>query len=174
MDWTTTLMPSMPIAELIVRGGSITFLALMVLLRIIGQRESGGIGLTDLLVVVLVADAAGAGMMADAQSVGDGLVVAATMLFWSVGIDAAAYRWPRLARLVKSRPRPLITDGQFNRRAMRREFMTEQEVLSQLRLHGIADPNRVARAYLEPNGMISIIPKSGTGTVDPPPAAPSV
>ncbi|WP_420750901.1 DUF421 domain-containing protein [Rhodococcus sp. O3] len=167
MDWTTTLMPSMPTVELIARG-AITFLALMVLLRIIGQRESGGIGLTDLLVVVLVANAAGAGMMAGAQSVGDGLVVAATMLFCSVGIDAAAYRWPRLARLVKSRPRPLITDGQFNRRALRREFMTEQEVLSQLRLHGISDADEVARAYLEPNGMISIIPRSGAGTVEPP------
>jgi uncharacterized membrane protein YcaP (DUF421 family) len=35
--------------------------------------------------------------------------------------------------------------------------MTRDEVLSQLRLHGIQDLAEVERAYLEPNGMISVI-----------------
>jgi uncharacterized membrane protein YcaP (DUF421 family) len=42
----------------------------------------------------------------------------------------------------------LISAGQFNRRLMSREFMTEDEVLSQLRLQGISVPTVVARAYL--------------------------
>ncbi|MBR8639951.1 DUF421 domain-containing protein [Streptomyces tuirus] len=40
---------------------------------------------------------------------------------------------------------------------MRRELMTTQELLSRLRLHGIRDPARVHLAYLEPNGMISVL-----------------
>ncbi len=40
---------------------------------------------------------------------------------------------------------------------MRRELMTEEEVHSQLRLHGIEDVSTVERAYIEPNGMISVI-----------------
>ncbi len=32
--------------------------------------------------------------------------------------------------------------------------MTKDEVLSRLRLHGVADISRVERAYFEPNGMI--------------------
>lgn len=43
------------------------------------------------------------------------------------------------------------------------------EVFSQLRLHGIRDLGQVSRAYLEPNGMISVIRHDDTGT-DPPPA----
>jgi uncharacterized membrane protein YcaP (DUF421 family) len=35
--------------------------------------------------------------------------------------------------------------------------MTRDELRSQLRLHGIDDPAEVDRAYLEANGMISII-----------------
>ena len=35
--------------------------------------------------------------------------------------------------------------------------MTRDEVLSQLRLHGVQDLDEVERAYLEPNGMISVI-----------------
>lgn len=158
MDWSVILPPSESILELIARG-SITFLLLVLLLRLVGQRESGGLGITDLLVVVLMADAASAGMTGNADTIGDGLVLAATMLFWSVTLDGIAYRWPAIAHLVKARPRPLVLDGRLDRRVMRREFITEEEVLTQLRLHGYSDIDMIARAYLEPNGMISIVPK---------------
>ncbi|NMR20021.1 DUF421 domain-containing protein [Cellulomonas fimi] len=154
---------SIPVLEIVLRG-TVTFLALLALMRIVGQRESGGLGLTDVLVVVLVADAASSGMTGDVDSITEGLLLACTILFWSVVVDAAAYRWPRLAAIVKARPRPLIEDGRLNRHAMRREFMSHDEVLSQLRLHGIEDLAEVRRAYLEPNGMISIIRSDG---VDP-------
>ncbi|MDO3700828.1 DUF421 domain-containing protein [Micromonospora sp. C28SCA-DRY-2] len=78
-------------------------------------------------------------------------------MFWSVALDALAYRWPRLAVLLKARPRLLIVDGRLNRAVMRREFMTYDEVRSQLRPHGIEDITHVRRAYLEPNGMISVL-----------------
>jgi uncharacterized membrane protein YcaP (DUF421 family) len=168
-DWRAIFEPSASLLELFVRG-TVTFLALMVLLRVVGQRESGGLGLTDLLVVVLVADAASAGLTGGVDSIPDGLLLVVTILFWSVALDAVAYRWPRVAAVIKARPRPLIKDGRLDRRVMRREFMTREEVLSQLRLHGIEDPAEVRRAYLEPNGMISVIRRGGAGadSAEPP------
>jgi uncharacterized membrane protein YcaP (DUF421 family) len=85
------------------------------------------------------------------------MVAVVTILFWSVAVDAVAYRFPRIAPLLKARARPLIEDGRLNRRVMRREFMAPDEVLSQLRLHGIEDIADVERAFIEPNGMISVI-----------------
>lgn len=157
LDWPSFLTPSVPLLELVVRG-TITFLALMLLLRLTGQRESGGLGLTDLLLVVLVADAASTGLTGDAETIGDGLILVCTIIVWSVCLDAVSYRWPWLARVLKSRPKPLIENGMLNRRAMRREFLTRGEVMSQLRLQGIDDLSGVRRAFIEPNGMISVIP----------------
>lgn len=37
--------------------------------------------------------------------------------------------------------------------------MHEDELMEELRLHGITDVSEVARAYLEPNGMVSIVRK---------------
>lgn len=54
-------------------------------------------------------------------------------------------------------PSLLIKGGRVDRRAMLRELMTEDEVRSQLRLHGIEDLTRIHRAYIEPNGMVSVI-----------------
>jgi uncharacterized membrane protein YcaP (DUF421 family) len=55
---------------------------------------------------------------------------------------------------------------------LRREFMTREEVLTQLRLHGIQDASQVKRAYLEPNGMISVV-RRGDGEVDEPTEPPA-
>lgn len=170
MDWEGVFVPTTPVVELVARG-TVTFLALMALLRVVGQRESGGLGLTDLLVVVLVADAASAGLTGGAESIGDGFVLVASILAWSVVLDAVAYRWPRVGRVLKARPKPLIVDGRLDRRVMRREFMSDDEVSSQLRLHGLTDVSEVHRAYVEPNGMVSVIPRECPETTEalPPP-----
>lgn len=159
-DWVDMFTFSAPVLEQIIRG-TITYLVLLLLMRLVGQREAGGLGLTDVLVVVLVADAASAGLTGSAESLVDGMLLVGTILFWSLAVDALAYRWPRFAGLVKARPRPLIKDGELNRHTLRRELMSEEEVASQLRLHGIENPEQVARAFMEPNGMISIIRREG-------------
>ncbi|HEY6738351.1 MAG TPA: YetF domain-containing protein [Actinopolymorphaceae bacterium] len=110
-------------------------MALLLLLRFTGQREAGGLGITDVLLVVLVA----------------------VILLWSVVVDAIAYRWPALGRFLKARPRLLIRDGEPHPPGARRELMGRVELMSQLRLHGIEDPGEVERAYIEPNGMISVV-----------------
>lgn len=155
-DWGAIFLVTTPVGEIFVRG-TVTYLALLLMMRVAGQRESGGLGITDVLLVVLVAQATAGGLTGDSRSVTDGLLLVVTILMWSIVVDAVAYRWPRAADLLKARPRPLIDDGRLNHKVMRREFMTREEVLTQLRLHGIEDPSLVKRAYLEPNGMISVV-----------------
>lgn len=160
IDWESILVPSTPLLELFVRG-TLTYLGLMVMARVVGRRKSGGLGITDLLVVVLVAEAASNGVAGDYTAVPDGLIIVATILFWSVVLDALAYWSPQLATIIDGQPRTLITNGTIQRRAARWELVTDAEVLSQLRLHGITDLHEVRRAYLEPNGQISVIRADG-------------
>ena len=166
-EWGEIFRPSTPIAEIVVRG-TVMFLAIFAMMRISGQRESGVHSLTDLLVVVLVAEAAAHGMAGEASGIVDSVLLVATILAWSVGLDAIAYRWPRVAPLLKPRARPLIVDGRVDRRALRREFMQHEELLAELRLHGITDVRDVSRAYLEGNGAVSVI-RADRGESDDPP-----
>jgi uncharacterized membrane protein YcaP (DUF421 family) len=61
VDWGRAFLPQTPVLELVVRG-SVIYLALFLLLCLLLKRQSGTLGLTDLLVVVLIADAAQNGM----------------------------------------------------------------------------------------------------------------
>jgi uncharacterized membrane protein YcaP (DUF421 family) len=67
--------------------GSTVYLTLFFLLRIVLRRESGGMGITDLLVIVLLADAVQNAMAGDYHSVPDGLLLGATLIFWSFALD---------------------------------------------------------------------------------------
>jgi uncharacterized membrane protein YcaP (DUF421 family) len=164
-DWGAIFDPSLPLLEILARG-TLTYIGLLVMLRIVGQREAGAIGLHDLVVIVLIAEAAG-NTLGQYDAIPDGLMIVATILAWSVAIDAIAWRWPSLGAILKPRPKPIVEDGSLNDKVLRRELMTEDEVLSQLRLHGVDDISQVKRAYIEPNGMISVLRKDG-GEVEAP------
>jgi uncharacterized membrane protein YcaP (DUF421 family) len=108
---------------------------------------------------VFIADAAQNGMSANYQSLTDGLVLVATIVFWSLAMNAAAYRWAWAARLMKPKPILLIDGGRFHRRNMRRELITEEEVMSELRKRGVHDLADVESVQMESDGEISVVPK---------------
>lgn len=170
MDWISILTPSVPLLETFVRG-TVVFLVLLLLLRVVGQREAGALGITDVLLIVLIAEAAAVGLHGEASGLADGLFLVATILFWSVVIDAISYFFPSAARVLKAGAKVLIKNGQLNRRVMLRELITPDEVAAQLRLHGIHNIDVVEMARIEPNGMISVVRKDDKETepVDPPP-----
>ena len=175
-DWSAVFVPAVPVLEVVVRG-TLVLLALTVMLWVAGQREAGGLGITDLLVVVLVATAVGDGMGGGLESVTEALVLVGTILLWSVALDAATYRVPLLRRLLKAHPRPLIEGGRPNDHVLRREFLNREELESQLRLHGVRDISDVTVAYLEPNGMISVFRSDDEGRsegTEAPPRPPEV
>lgn len=79
IDWAKLFEFSTPALEIVVRG-TVMYLALFAMLRFILRRETGSLGITDLLVVVLVADAAQNGMAGSYRSISDGLLLVATII----------------------------------------------------------------------------------------------
>jgi hypothetical protein len=61
VDWHNVFVPNLGIAEIVVRG-TLMYLALFAILRFIGRRQAGHFGPADLLVIVLIADAAQNGL----------------------------------------------------------------------------------------------------------------
>jgi uncharacterized membrane protein YcaP (DUF421 family) len=156
IDWKGAFVPTVSILEIIVRG-TLTYLALFSLMRFVLKREAGVIGLADLLVVVLIADAAQNAMASEYKSITEGIALVATLVFWDFALDWLGYRFPRLQRLLHPPPLPLIENGQMLRRNMRRELIGEQELMSYLREQGVEDVAEVKEAYMEGDGRISMI-----------------
>jgi uncharacterized membrane protein YcaP (DUF421 family) len=157
IDWNSVFIPSMHLADIVLRG-TIVYLFLFVILRML-RREAGAIGIADLLVVVLIADAAQNAMGSDYKSITEGIVLVATIASWDYFIDWLGYRFPRL-RFVRPAPLPLIKNGRILRKNLRQELIAEEELMSLLRQQGIEDVARVKKCFLEADGHISVIKAS--------------
>lgn len=160
VDWAQIFKPDTSPLEIFVRG-SIVYLALFSLLRFVLRREAGTVGMSDLLVVVLIADAAQNAMAGNYNSVPDGILLVATIVFWSFALEWLGYHVPWIGRIVHPPPLPLVRDGRLLRQNMRRELITEEELMSQLRQQGVEDLAMVRTACMEGDGRISVIKRNG-------------
>src|SRR5690606_15691186 len=142
--------------EIVIRGTAMYWF-IFLLLRMAGRRDVGSVGIADMLVLVLVADAASNAMSGDYKSISDGAILVATLVGWTVAIDRLTYFITPLGKLLTADRVCLIQDGQLCRRNMRKEYITKDELLSELRQQGIEELAQVRRAYIEADGNISII-----------------
>jgi uncharacterized membrane protein YcaP (DUF421 family) len=159
IDWHGVFVPTVSLPELVLRG-TLMYLGIFVLMRL-SRRVVGSISTADMLIVVVVADAAQNGMSADYHSVTEGALLVGTIFAWNWFMDWLEFRFPRLQPILEGRPLPIIRNGRINRRNMRAEMITMAELTSQLREHGVDDVRTVKRCCLEADGRLSVIAMSG-------------
>jgi uncharacterized membrane protein YcaP (DUF421 family) len=161
-DIGAALTPDVSILETIVRG-VVMYLSIFVLLRVILRGRTSAVTVSDLLVLVLIADAAQNAMAAEYSSITNGIVLVATIVLTSFTMDWLAFRFAWVRSFVHPEHKPLVVDGRVLRRTLSEELMTEEELMTQLRLNGVEDPSEVKAAYLEGNGEISVIKRPNGG-----------
>ena len=162
IDWQAVFVPTVPLLEIVLRG-TLVYLMLFILLRVL-RREAGGLGIADILVIVLIADASQNAMASEYKSITEGAVLVATIAFWDYTLDFLGYHFPRFGRFVRPAPLPLIKAGKLLRKNMRQEMITEEELLGQLREQGVDSPNEVKKCFLEGDGRISVIKVKAEGS----------
>jgi uncharacterized membrane protein YcaP (DUF421 family) len=166
IDWHKLFVPTGSLLEIVFRGTAV-YLAIFVAMRLLPRRTIGGMGAADLLVIVIIADAVQNAMSGAYESITEGLLLAAVIFGWATLIDWIDFKLPHL-HLAEGGPLLLIRDGQLVWRNLRRQQITEDELMAQLRLHGIADASRIDRAYVEGDGQISFLLKGRAKTQPPP------
>jgi uncharacterized membrane protein YcaP (DUF421 family) len=155
-DIGAAFTPDVSLFETVVRG-VLTYLAIFVLLRVILRGRTSALTVSDLLVLVLIADAAQNAMAAEYHSITNGIVLVATIVLTSFAMDWLAYRVPAIRSFVHPQHKPLVANGRLLRKTLKDELMTEEELMTQLRLNGVEDIGEVKAAYLEGNGEVSVI-----------------
>ncbi|GEO11482.1 DUF421 domain-containing protein [Segetibacter aerophilus] len=156
IDWAKVFMPDTPILEIIVRG-TVTYLALFTLLRIILRRESSNLGITDMLVIVLIADASQNAMAGAYNSIADGVILVAVIIGWSYTLNWLSFNWPFFERLLSPRKLLLVDNGKMIKRNMRKELITDEELMTEVRKAGLTELQQIKVAFMESDGSISIV-----------------
>lgn len=150
-------VPSVSLVEIVIRG-TFMYLGMFMLLRVF-RRQAGALGIADLLVVVIIADAAQNGMTGDAKSVTEAMLLIVTIVLWDYILDFLAYRCAFFQKVIEPKDLLLISEGKLIRANLHKEMISYEELQSQLRQQGIEKVSDVKECRLESNGHFSIIKK---------------
>ena len=157
------MLPTEPVWELALRAVLI-YTGLLIALRVFGKRQVGQFTLFDLVFVLLVANALQPSITGPDNTLGGGFVLIVAFALINFALSKASQHWP-LKRLLIPEPTVVLRNGRPIEHVMSREGVEMEEIEASMRDHGIDDIKQVKLAVLEPDGRISVVPKSSS---DPP------
>ncbi|MET0962676.1 MAG: YetF domain-containing protein [Noviherbaspirillum sp.] len=156
INWAEVFAFGLSPLELFARGSAMYWF-LFLIFRFVVRRDVGSVGVADILILVIVADAAQNGMSGEYNSVPDGMVLVGTLIFWNVLLDRLSFRYKAFRIFTVAPPVCLVRNGELQRRNLRREYITVDELWTQMREQGVQSMDEVKDVYLESDGRFSVM-----------------
>lgn len=144
----------------IVLVGPSAYMALVLMLRISGKRTLSKFNAFDLVITVALGSTFATVLLSKDVALLDGIVALATLIALQFAATWLSVRWALAGRLIKSEPRLLFHDGEFLHAALKRERVTQGEVLAAVREQGIGSLADVQAVIIETAGTISVMQRS--------------
>lgn len=136
------------------------YLGLILAMKIMGKRQVGELQISELVTTLLLSDIATLPLVDARIPVWRTILPLAVILGLEFLISFLMLKIPLLRRLMEGKPNILIRAGKPDWKEMRRARITLDELLSELRLQGVFEPEEVWCATLEQNGRLSVALRS--------------
>lgn len=148
----------------IVLRATVMFFILFFLIRLLGKRELGQMTPFEFVVLVVLGDLIQQGVTHNDFSLTGATLAICTFAFWALLLSWTAYLFPRAKNLLEGTPRVIVRGGEIIEDNLRRDRLTRDEILSEMRLAGIGRLADVEWAILEPQGKMSFVRKGDDGS----------
>ena len=151
--------------DIVIRA-TVMFFALYLLVRVMGKRELAQMTPFELIVLVVLGDLIQQGVTHNDFSLTGAILAITTMGFWALAMSWVTFCSPRAEAILDGEPRVIVRDGHIVQENLHRDRLTHAEILSEMRLAGIARLSDVAWAILEPQGKMSFIKREAAESDD--------
>jgi uncharacterized membrane protein YcaP (DUF421 family) len=134
---------------------------ILVLLRVMGKRSLAQVTTFDFIVLLIISETTQQAMTGNDFSFTNAAILVLTLMLLQRGADLLANRSKRADKLLNDLPIVIVEDGRPLDEWMRRNGITQEEVLEEARRNqGVERLEDIRYAVLERNGGISVIPRS--------------
>jgi uncharacterized membrane protein YcaP (DUF421 family) len=144
-----------PILEKILRP-VIVYVFLVACLRIFGKRELAQLNPFDLVVLLTLSNAVQNAIIGDDNSITGGAIGAFALLAINWLVVRLLFRHQKLNEALEGSETVLVRRGQVDQEALKKETLTEVELLSAIHKQGLNGFSEVEKCVLEPNGTFYI------------------
>jgi uncharacterized membrane protein YcaP (DUF421 family) len=145
--------------DIVVRAAAAYFFILL-LMRVVGRRELSTLEPFDLIMLVVIGDLIQQGVTQNDFSVVGLLIAGGTIAVLQMAVSWAGFRSPKkVGVVIEGEPMVLVEGGRWIEKNLRRERLTEDEVLADARRDSISRLDQIEWAILETGGEITFIKK---------------
>ena len=137
--------------------------ALILILRISGKRMLSKMSAFDLVVTIALGSTLATILLSKDVTLSEGIAAFALLIGLQYAVACTAARSKRFRRIIKSEPTLLLFHGEILRDACRRENVSDEAVIAELRKQGVSRVQEVAAVVLEADGQLSVIRGSSEG-----------
>jgi len=138
----------------------IIYLFLLLAMRLMGKRQIGELQISELIVTFMLSELAVNPIANPSMPLLHALIPILLLLAIEVTLSYWMTKSNKMKRLLAGSPTVLIRKGKLDQKALSDNRLEIDELLSELRQGGFADPGEVEYAILEENGKVSVFPKS--------------
>ena len=143
--------------------GTLGYVGLIVVLRVTGKRTLSKMNAFDLIVTVALGSGLASTMLSKSVPLAEGLAGLTLLVLLQYAVTWASVRSERVQSLVKAKPVLLIHGGRWQRDAMRRERITQEEILASMRNQGHKAVDETTTVILETDGSPSVLTGEPSG-----------
>ena len=126
--------------------------------RIMGKREIGQLGTTDLIVSILIAELVAISIENFNDTILNTVIPIVVLVIMEVALAYLSIKSKKVRNFLDGKPSLIIADGKINYKEMVKSRYSIDDLLFQLRQNSIKSIEEIEYAFLEPNGKLSIFP----------------
>ena len=141
----------------IITVGFLAYVGLVFFLLTSGKRSLTQLNAFDLVVTVALGSILSTILLNKNVSLLEGLLAFILMILLQFLLTFISVRWKKFNKIIKSEPSLLYLNGSFLRETMKKERMSEGDILQSVRNDGIGDLKEVKAIVLENDGSLSVI-----------------
>ncbi len=141
----------------ILLSGTAIYLAIIILVRISGKRTTSQMNNFDWIITVALGGLVASGILLKDVSVSDALFAACWLVFLQWVMTSVVIRSDLIADLVKARPTLLVDNGEYLQTNMRKERISEGEIMAALRENGLHQVDQAKWVILETDASFSVV-----------------
>ncbi|MFW5980542.1 MAG: YetF domain-containing protein [Halanaerobiaceae bacterium] len=157
---------ALTIFQWMVRTG-VTFIWLLFLTRLMGQRQVGRLTLFDFIIAIMIGSVAAGGLNNSRTNLIGVFASLTTLAVIDIFISFLSLKFSKFRRLIQGEPKVLIKNGKIIEKTLKNTRINLDDLLVGLRRNKLPNIADVEYAVLEPNGKISVIPKSQSRPLKP-------
>jgi uncharacterized membrane protein YcaP (DUF421 family) len=134
----------------------IVYLFLVLFLRLFGKRELAQLNPFDLVVLLSLSNTVQNAIIGNDNSVTGGVIGAFSLLAINWVLTRVLFKMPKVNDALEGTKTEFVRHGVVDATALKKEAMTEMELLSVIHKQGLNDFAEVESCVLEPNGSFYV------------------